>query len=148
MSLGISLRGIVGGVFLLAGASKLPMLSELADFAVAYEILPMALARLYAVVLPWLEIVIGVCLIAGIRVRLFALVSIPITVSFIIANARAIAYDAAGGCPCFGKLITVSHNVSLGIDAALLAGTLGIFLIREHHLTLESRLVKLFRPKR
>ena len=145
VSLGISLRCIVGVVFLIAGVSKLPMFSELADFAVAYEILPMAMARAYASLLPWLETAIGICLIMGIFVRFFALVSIPIVISFIIANAKFLISSADVGCPCFGELINVNHKVALGIDAVLLIGALGIFFIRKHYLTLNLRLIKLLR---
>ena len=49
--------------FLVFGAIKLSDMSGFVDSVVSYNILPEWLARAYAWVLPWVEVVIGILLI-------------------------------------------------------------------------------------
>lgn len=146
--LDIGLRFIVGIIFLIAGISKLPMHSEFAEIVMAYKILPFSLAHLYILVLPWLEITIGSCLILGLLTRPFSLVSIPVIASFIVANVIGLLHNIAE-CPgCFGELITVSHEGALVIDALLLVGVSVIFFQRRRFMALDSWLTRLFRFNR
>jgi len=137
--LDISLRLGVGIISLIAGISKLPMHEKWVEIVTAYRILPLPLAQLYASALPWLEITIGACLILGLSIRVFSLVSIPIIISFIVANVSALSRGFSGGCGCGGS-ISASYETALIIDALLLIGAVLIFLQRRHFMTLDSRL--------
>lgn len=143
----IGLRLGIGMVFLIAGVSKLPMHLEFIDIVAAYRILPPSLAGVYASTLPWLEVTIGVCLILGLFIRVFSVVSLPITISFIVANASAIAFRLGGECECFGRLTTTSYEAALGIDVFLLVGALLLFFQRRHFITLDSWLIPLFHKR-
>ena len=143
--LDIGSRLVVGIIFLIAGISKLPMHFEFVDVVMAYKILPFSLAHLYASALPWLEIAIGSCLILGLFTRLFSLVSLPIIVSFIVANVMVLVRNLGlEECGCGGELITMTFKEALVIDALLLIGAVLIFSQRRHFMALDSWLAPLF----
>jgi len=143
------LRFIVGIIFLIAGVAKLPMHPEWVEVMAAYRILPLSLANLYASALPWVEIVMGSCLILGLFIRFFSVVSILVIASFIVGNAIALSLDIPiGGCGCFGELIIVNPEGALVIDALLLVGVLVIFFQKRRFMALDSRLPRLFRFNR
>ncbi|MCP4930708.1 MAG: DoxX family membrane protein, partial [Candidatus Marinimicrobia bacterium] len=61
-------RLIIGIIFIYASIDKI---SHPAEFAIAignYHAVPFGLENMIAMVLPWLELLVGVCLIAGIMV--------------------------------------------------------------------------------
>ncbi len=143
--LDLGLRLIVGIVFLIAGIGKLPEHSEFVDVVLAYKILPFSIAVFYASVLPWLEITIGSCLILGLFTKPFSLLSIPIIVSFIFANATALSFGTGEDCGCGGVLIVMDYKVALIIDASLLIGASLIFFQRKRFMALDSQLRRLFK---
>ena len=145
--LDIGLRLFVGVTFLIAGVAKLPMHPEWVEAWTAGRLLPTSLTTFYISALPWIEIVIGSCLILGLFTRLFSLVSIPIIASFIVANVMAFSWDTGGGC-CFGQVIEITHKWALVIDALLLVGVVLIFFQRRRFAALDSRLTHLFRVHR
>ena len=72
----------------------------------------------YILILPWLEIVIGCCLILGLFPKIFSGICIPVVLSFIGANA--VWYYTAlhpSGCGCFGEMLTLPYQNALIIDA-------------------------------
>ncbi len=59
-------RLFLGAVFLYAGATKIISPAGFAAAVHNYHILPPSLVNLFAVILPWLEITAGACLVAGV----------------------------------------------------------------------------------
>jgi len=142
--LDIGLRLFVGVIFLIAGISKLPHRFDFVEVVIAYKILPFPIASFYGLVLPWLEIAIGSCLILGLFTRFFSLVSLPILVSFIAANVIGLSVDPVGDCPgCLSILTELDYKMALLIDALLLIGALLIFSQRRHFMALDSWLAPL-----
>ena len=114
-------RVILGGIFVAASVTKLQQQAEFIDTVIGYGILPDVLARLYGLVVPWVELFIGCCLILGIFSRFAAALSIPLTISFVIASSYALLNAVSSSCGCFGEVISLSHPVSLSLDAVMLA---------------------------
>ena len=84
-------RLILGGVFIYASLGKI---SDPAAFATAvgnYHVLPFGLENLMAMVLPWLELIAGVCLIVGIMVDGATIMIIIMNIVFVIAITQALA---------------------------------------------------------
>jgi uncharacterized membrane protein YphA (DoxX/SURF4 family) len=97
----------------------------------AYDVLPKAGVALVAGVLPWLEIVLGLLLLAGIATRAVAVVSAALLVVFIAGVTQAWARGLSIDCGCFGGGGAVepgqtTYGLELLRDAAflLLAGWL------------------------
>ncbi len=99
----LSLRLILGGVLLVAGALKVRDPYGSATSVRAYQILPVDLANLLGFVLPFAEVVIGIFLILGIWVRLSAIAGGALMLVFTIAIAQAWIRGISLDCGCFGK---------------------------------------------
>ena len=95
-------RLILGGVLLLAGALKIGNLQKSAMAVRAYELLPVQLANFLGYTLPWIEIGVGLLLIAGVAVRISGLIGAFTMLAFIIAIAQAWARGLSIDCGCFG----------------------------------------------
>jgi uncharacterized membrane protein YphA (DoxX/SURF4 family) len=100
--IGILARLLVGGVWLAAGVLKIPDPTENVRAVRAYELLPESLVPLVGHALPILEILVGVCLLAGILVRGNAVLSAVLLVAFIVGISSAWARGLSIECGCFG----------------------------------------------
>jgi hypothetical protein len=81
----LAARVILGAVFLSAALAKLPRQQQFILVVTAYRMLPWALARPYARILPWVESVVGAGLLLGVASRVLAGVCAMLLVSFSFA---------------------------------------------------------------
>jgi uncharacterized membrane protein YphA (DoxX/SURF4 family) len=95
-------RMIVGTVFIAAGLAKIGNPIRPAEAAQAYRILPASLAALWGDGQPTLEIMLGVLLVAGLTIRLAALLTSLLLIVFIGAIASVWARGLSLDCGCFG----------------------------------------------
>ncbi len=95
-------RLILGGVLLAAGGLKIGNLQKSAMSVRAYELLPVGLANLFGYVLPWIEIGMGLLLIAGVAVSIVGLLGALTMFAFVVAIAQAWARGLSIDCGCFG----------------------------------------------
>jgi len=96
-------RLILGAVFIYASYHKI---INPADFAKAignYHVLPFGLENLLALVLPWVELFTGLCLIIGVMVDGATVLIILMNIVFIFAISQALARGISIECGCFGK---------------------------------------------
>ena len=106
--IGLVARLILGGVLFLAGYLKVdePDKSQMA--VRAYEMLPISVANLLGLLLPFVEVAIGALLILGSLTRFMAALGGFTMVIFIIAIAQAWARGLNIDCGCFGGGGTVA----------------------------------------
>jgi uncharacterized membrane protein YphA (DoxX/SURF4 family) len=100
---GVFARLVVGGVWLYAGAVKLPHPDTSVSAVRSYQLVPTNLAETIGHVLPMLEIVVGGCLVLGLLVRFTAVVSALMQVAFIIGIISVWSRGIAINCGCFGN---------------------------------------------
>jgi len=100
--IGLVSRLILGGVLLAAGLLKYQHLDKSQMAVRAYEMLPIALANLIGIILPFLEIAVGVLLVIGAAVRISAIVGGVLMGAFMIGIAQAWARGLSIDCGCFG----------------------------------------------
>jgi len=100
--LGLVFRLVVGAVLLVAGYLKAFNPSKARMAVRAYEALPIPVANILGVALPWIEIGAGLLLILGVAVRQTAIFSGFLMLIFIIAIAQAWARGLSIDCGCFG----------------------------------------------
>ena len=100
--IGLVFRLVLGGVLLAAGLLKYQHLDKSQMAVRAYELLPIALANFLGIVLPYLEIAVGILLIIGAAVRVSAIISGILMVAFSIGIAQAWARGLSIDCGCFG----------------------------------------------
>jgi uncharacterized membrane protein YphA (DoxX/SURF4 family) len=131
--IGLLARLGLGGVLLYAGYLKV-FTPEKSMMAVrAYELLPIWLANIFGLVLPWLEIGAGVLLIIGVGIRYAAIFGSALMIAFIIAIAQAWARGLAIDCGCFGDGGAIDPSETKYLETILRdigLAFLGFYLIR------------------
>jgi uncharacterized membrane protein YphA (DoxX/SURF4 family) len=101
-------RLLLGGVFLVAGAVKLPDPAAAVRAVRAYRLLPEALVGPVAFGLPVVEIAVGLALLAGVFVRTAALASALLLAVYLAGVGSAWARGLQIDCGCFGGGGTVA----------------------------------------
>lgn len=102
-------RLYLGGVFLAACTHKIAHPEVFALDVATYQFLPLWSVNLFAIVVPWLELVAGAALILGLRVRAAALLVVGMMISFMIALAWALHLGLDMSCGCFASQ-AAEHN--------------------------------------
>jgi uncharacterized membrane protein YphA (DoxX/SURF4 family) len=96
-------RVMVGGIFLLAGIDKVQAVGAFADAVRSFHMLPPSLVLPFAHIVPWLEILVGVYLVAGFQTRIGAAGAALLLLAFTGAIANAlITGNTNHPCGCFG----------------------------------------------
>lgn len=97
----IFVRLILGSVFIYAGFDKILHPALFAETVYNYQILPDALINLTAIILPWLELVLGVILIVGIWMPGAVIISNVVLMTFLGALLFSLARGLDIRCGCF-----------------------------------------------
>lgn len=121
------LRLVIGGIFVYASIDKLLHPDQFAEVIQDYEILPWAAVNVAAVWLPWLELIVGLSVIAGVWLTASSLVVTGLTAMFIAAIAFALGRGVALHCGCFSTSAggeSARTWTSLWEEGALLLGCL------------------------
>lgn len=133
--------GVLAGVLALSGATKLRARRETLDAFVSLRIPSWIRRRPAAVVLPWVELLLAIALIAS-PDRVLVVVTVGVTVlmaTYTAVIARALTFAEPVTCSCFGRLgghrvdrLTLVRNLlltGLGLWALLIAIGGGSFLM-------------------
>ncbi|CAM3964156.1 MauE/DoxX family redox-associated membrane protein [Nocardioides marinus] len=126
--LGLLARLATGGVWVVAGALKIPEPAASVQAVRAYPLLPEAVVPTVGQLLPVVEVVVGLALVVGLLTRTMAVVSAVLFVAFIIAIASAWARGLTIDCGCFGgggydPDAADKYPWEIARDVALLAGS-------------------------
>ena len=95
-------RFVLGVVFVVAAVDKIAVPEVFAISIEAYRLIPVSLVNIFALVVPWIELLCGVFIIAGVRQRACALILSALLALFIGAIFSAMARDLKIDCGCFG----------------------------------------------
>ena len=123
--LALTIRTILGGLFIYAGWLKIADPVLFAWSVAAYKILPPFGNYLVAATLPWVEFLCGLLLILGVRTRASATIVLLMNLVFTVALASAIIRGLDIDCGCFrqGGPKTTPWSALLR-DLLLVAGTM------------------------
>ena len=120
-------RIVLGGLFIYAGVVKVVDPLGFAQDIRNYRLVGQTLSFAAAVVLPWLEILAGTFLIAGVWRRGAALVITGLLVFFIVLTLVTMARGLDVDCGCFGSLsrksgwgVVLEDLIMLALGFALL----------------------------
>ncbi len=135
----LAARLLIGGLFVYACRHKLLDPAAFAADVRNYTLLPVAVTNLVAITLPWVELVAGLFLIAGIQTKPSALVIAGLLGVFIPALVYAYAVGLDISCGCFttsadsggriGPLTLVRDGALLPITLLILFADRGDFRI-------------------
>lgn len=136
-------RLIMGAIFLYAAWDKFLNPREFAITIAAYKILPWQLINISAVLLPSLELVIGLALIIGLFPRGSAFIMLVLMLIFMAAFVIAIAKGVnLQDCGCFSN----THNIEASSKGSsytwiYLLRDLGFLLLLLHQMVFGNRQV-------
>lgn len=109
--LSIFARLILGGVFVFASFDKILHPTSFAEAVYRYQILPDGLINLTAIVLPWLELIVGSFLILGFWMPGTVLMSNFLLMTFMGALLFNMARGLDIGCGCFSTASESSMDI-------------------------------------
>lgn len=110
--LALAARLYLGVVFLLACIHKIAYPATFALDVATYDFLPLVLVNLFALVLPFVELVASAMLIVGFRARAGALLVALMMAAFMIALGVALSRGLDMSCGCFASQGAESDPIS------------------------------------
>jgi uncharacterized membrane protein YphA (DoxX/SURF4 family) len=137
MFLAFIIRVFLGLVFLSSALGKLRKHHQFVEAIQDYRLLPESLARIYALWLPWVELLVGLMFLSGLGLRFATIVAFLLLVSFFIAIVPNLRADRTPRkCNCYG--IFGDTDISWGIVArniVLVILTIMLFGISRNNLS-------------
>lgn len=104
------LRLVLGGLLLLASATKLADRASFRQAVAEYEVLPRKLEQPFAALFPWLEVAVGALLLLGLGGAIAAWLAVPVFLSFGVAIGVNLLRGRRFDCHCFGSV----HSEQIG----------------------------------
>ncbi|HKZ22667.1 MAG TPA: MauE/DoxX family redox-associated membrane protein [candidate division Zixibacteria bacterium] len=142
--LALLFRLFLGILFIYASVDKILHPSAFAKIIYNFHILPGFLINLFAIILPWVEFLVGMCLVLGIALEAVALLASTLLGVFIIALGVNFIRGLDINCGCFSTASASKSNVSKRLieDVIFLAMSLQVWKCHRGFLTLKSLFYK------
>ncbi|MDT8379161.1 MAG: MauE/DoxX family redox-associated membrane protein [Desulfotignum sp.] len=137
-------RFYLGGLFIYASLNKINFPAEFSDNIAAYLLIPFWLVNPIAIFLPWIELLSGVCLVTGIRVRASATIITILLGVFTVALVMVLVKEIPIDCGCFQNVGDPVSWGTVGRDLVWLA--MGLYIYRYDRLIHLDRLF-MIRPE-
>jgi uncharacterized membrane protein YphA (DoxX/SURF4 family) len=137
-------RFIVGGIFLVSGLAKISDPGRFILTLREFRLFPEVIVPFTAIWLPWLEFLLGLCLVAGIVQRTSALMLAGLNALFAAAIASVISRGIVVDCGCFGMLADMlglpdmADMKAVIRNAVFIVLCMAVFLSRSRMLSLEG----------
>ena len=131
-------RILVGWIFIYAAVGKIADPVDFAGDIDNYQILPDFLLNISALTLPWIELLCGIFLIAGIRLKANSIIASGLLAVFIIAVLLAMAQGLSIDCGCFSEKATMIGWTKVIENTITLLLSFYIFFFPVKTLTLEN----------
>jgi len=122
-------RLALGGVFIYASLDKIAHPREFAAIIANYAILPDFLVTMPALVLPWLELFAGLCLVSGVWARSAALWLSLLLLLFILALGINALRGISMSCGCFSTSAADTESAYVLIFRDLLILVPGLVIV-------------------
>jgi putative oxidoreductase len=124
----LAIRLVLGIVFIYAAVHKIAHPADFAQDIYNYRMLPPGFINFMALTLPWLEIICGVLIVAGVFTRGSALLIGFMLLVFVIAISFALLRGLDISCGCFSSGgENTGHGVAIDLlvrDLLMLVGSL------------------------
>jgi putative oxidoreductase len=120
-------RCFLAGLFLYSGAVKVQGTLQFAATISSYQLLPFSLVLPLAKYLPWFEIVLGILLLTGWKMRYASLITVGLLAVFIAALTLTWLRGIDADCGCFAgreriSPYTIARDSLFLLPAIFLAG--------------------------
>ncbi len=126
--LSVACRVLLGAIFIAFALSKILRPAVFALNTVDYGMMPSFGVNLWALALPWAELVVGLFLVLGIRTRAAATLIGAMNVIFIVGLVWAILHHLPINCGCVGEVGEPVNWLKVLKNTGMLVMTIQIFL--------------------
>jgi uncharacterized membrane protein YphA (DoxX/SURF4 family) len=144
----VVIRILLGAMLVFSGSLKIIDPEAFGKVIARYDILPEILIAYAAVMVPALELLVGLSLLIGCKVRASALISVLLMAAFIVFMAVNVVRDRRFDCGCFNMRmfgLDFTETVSPWLivrNVIFLVGFALVFRARRHLLSLEHYIEK------
>ncbi len=126
-------RLIIAAIFLASAYGKLVDVERYSvDAVYNFGILPLGLARLFGLVMPFIELICALGLLFGVLTRLSSLGISLMSLSFFIAKAIVLSQGRSIECGCFGAVIDTLASVTIFLDLPIMLMALMVMFSPPH----------------
>ena len=130
----LTFRLILAAIFLTSAYGKLADIERYSvDPVYAFGILPMALARPFGLVMPFVELLCGLGLLLGVLTRLSALGAALMSLAFFVAKGVVLAQGLSIECGCFGAVVDTLASVTIFMDIPMMLMGLATLFSSSRH---------------
>lgn len=145
--LALSMRLVLGGLLIWAGGVKASDLELTAQSVQNYQMVPLAWVNPIAMLLPAVELVVGLCLILGLAMNGAVLIATGMYAVFWVAVAAAMARGLDISCGCFGTANASAIGwLTLLRNTALLLALVPLWLGDRYWMTVDSCIARIMEP--
>lgn len=109
-------RIVLAFVFIAAATGKILHPQEFADAVAAFRILPIAWVNIFAIFLPWMEVLCGIAILLPFASESGAMLMLLLNVMFMMATASAMARGLDIQCGCF-TISRIHERIGWGLLA-------------------------------
>jgi len=125
--LALILRLYIAGLFIYAGMYKINYTAEFAETIASYRMVPYWIVNFMAITMPWIELICGILLVCGIRVRSSIVIAGSFLVIFTVSIAVNLLWDAPISCGCFNSMGESISWLTLVRDLTWVGMTVHVF---------------------
>ena len=145
--LGLVARLVTGGVWVVAGASKIADPAQSVAAVRGYQLLPSSIVPTVGQLLPVIEIVVGLMLLLGLLTRGAAVLSAILYAAFVVGIASVWARGITIDCGCFGgggfdPDATSQYPWEIARDIALMGASVFVAWVPATRLALDALLFR------
>ncbi len=137
------IRVILGFIFIFAAIEKIAQPEEFAKAILNYRLLAVPAVNIFAIILPWVELLAGLFILLGLLVRGSSFLLTFLLSLFGLAIAISLVRGLDISCGCFGTSdVRKVGWTTLGEDILMLVGSLLLYYFPNSSATLEAYLRK------
>jgi uncharacterized membrane protein YphA (DoxX/SURF4 family) len=144
------LRFGVGFLFIFSSFHKIVYPKSFLLIVENYQVVPYYLAELISAFLPWLEFIVGICLVFGFFVESSCIILSGMLLAFAYGIGINLLRDRTLACGCFGLSSTAEMITwwSFAREIILIGITMSVFLKAEHLWKINLKLVNVKENKK
>ncbi|MBU1697393.1 MAG: DoxX family membrane protein, partial [Proteobacteria bacterium] len=125
--LALALRLYIAALFIYAGMHKINYTAEFAETIASYRMAPYWAVNFMAIVMPWIELICGILLVCGIRVRSSIVIAGSFLIIFTMGIAINLLRNAPISCGCFHSMGDTISWYTLVRDLIWVGMTMHVF---------------------
>ena len=132
------IRTVIAVIFIIAGAETIANPENFALSISNYRLFPVYSINIFAVVLPWIEIISGILLLFGIAVKENSTIILTLLLIFTSAIVISLFRGLSIDCGCFGKGTQIGM-LKLGENLLMILGTFLLTIYDSYFFSLQNK---------